>query len=61
MLGVLTIGNHPKVVAGQRVGGFAGPTIYALPSVNNELSASLFNWSAWPNMADRGKPPQLKK
>ena len=30
MLGVLTIGNHPKVVAGQRVGGFAGPTKYRL-------------------------------
>lgn len=35
--------------------------IYALPSVNAALVDSYFNWQAWPNFSDRGKPPQLKK
>lgn len=35
--------------------------IYALPSVNAALSETYFNWVAWPNFADRGKAPQLKK
>ncbi len=35
--------------------------IYALASVNAALAASYFNWQAWPNLADRGKAPQLKK
>jgi 3',5'-cyclic-nucleotide phosphodiesterase len=35
--------------------------IYALPSVNTALSETYFNWVAWPNFADRGKAPQLKK
>ena len=35
--------------------------IYALPSVNAALVETYFNWQAWPNFADRGKAPQLKK
>ena len=35
--------------------------IYALPSVNEALIDSYFNWQAWPNFTDRGKAPQLKK
>ena len=35
--------------------------VYALPSVQAELVASHFNWSAWPNMTDRGKAPRLGK
>jgi len=35
--------------------------VYALPSVNAALSETYFNWLAWPNFADRGKAPQLKK
>lgn len=35
--------------------------IYALPSVNAALTDTYFNWQAWPNFADRGKAPQLKK
>ncbi|MBZ6078974.1 MBL fold metallo-hydrolase [Microvirga puerhi] len=36
-------------------------TIYGLPSVNARLEQNYFNWVAWPNMLDRGQPPQLKK
>lgn len=35
--------------------------IYALPSVGADLVETYFNWKAWPNFTDRGKPPQLKK
>jgi 3',5'-cyclic-nucleotide phosphodiesterase len=35
--------------------------IYALPSVNEALVETYFNWQAWPNFSDRGKAPQLKK
>ena len=35
--------------------------IYALPSVAADLVETYFNWQAWPNFTDRGKPPQLKK
>lgn len=35
--------------------------VYALPSVHAEIVASHFNWSAWPNMTDRGKAPRLGK
>jgi 3',5'-cyclic-nucleotide phosphodiesterase len=35
--------------------------IYALSSVNAALVDTYFNWQAWPNFSDRGKPPQLKK
>jgi 3',5'-cyclic-nucleotide phosphodiesterase len=35
--------------------------VYALPSVQAELVGSHFNWGAWPNMTDRGKPPRLGK
>lgn len=35
--------------------------IYALPSVNADISQTYFNWDAWPNFGDRGKEPQLKK
>lgn len=35
--------------------------ILALPEVNAALAADYFNWSAWPNMGDRGKPPLLKR
>lgn len=35
--------------------------IYALASVNTALVDTYFNWQAWPNFSDRGKPPQLKK
>lgn len=35
--------------------------IYALPSVATDLVETYFNWRAWPNFTDRGKPPQLKK
>lgn len=35
--------------------------VYALPSVQAELVSSHFNWSAWPNMTDRGKAPRLGK
>ncbi len=33
--------------------------IFALPDVNAALAADYFNWSAWPNMGDRGQPPRL--
>ncbi|MET0742369.1 MAG: 3',5'-cyclic-nucleotide phosphodiesterase [Microvirga sp.] len=36
-------------------------TIYGLPSVTAGIEQTYFNWAAWPNMLDRGKPPQLKK
>jgi 3',5'-cyclic-nucleotide phosphodiesterase len=35
--------------------------IYVLPSVGAALVETYFNWQAWPNFTDRGKPPQLKK
>jgi 3',5'-cyclic-nucleotide phosphodiesterase len=35
--------------------------IYALPSVAAAMADTYFNWQAWPNFTDRGKPPQLKK
>jgi 3',5'-cyclic-nucleotide phosphodiesterase len=35
--------------------------IYALPSVNERISRTYFNWDAWPNFGDRGNQPQLKK
>ncbi|MGF7153518.1 3',5'-cyclic-nucleotide phosphodiesterase [Novosphingobium gossypii] len=35
--------------------------IFALPEVNAALAQDYFNWSAWPNMADRGKPPFLRR
>jgi 3',5'-cyclic-nucleotide phosphodiesterase len=35
--------------------------ILALPEVNAALAADYFNWSAWPNMGDRGKPPLLSR
>lgn len=35
--------------------------IYALPSVGAALTETYFNWQAWPNFADRGKAPPLKK
>ncbi len=35
--------------------------IYALPSVNERIERSIFNWEAWPNFGDRGKAPALKK
>jgi len=36
-------------------------TIYSLPSVSAQIEQTYFNWKAWPNMLDRGQPPQLKK
>jgi 3',5'-cyclic-nucleotide phosphodiesterase len=33
--------------------------IYGLASTLNALSRDYFNWSAWPNFADRGTPPAL--
>jgi 3',5'-cyclic-nucleotide phosphodiesterase len=33
--------------------------VYALAGTNDALSRDYFNWSAWPNLADRGKPPAL--
>jgi 3',5'-cyclic-nucleotide phosphodiesterase len=35
--------------------------IYALPSVNQAISNSYFNWQAWPNFSNRGKMPRLNK
>jgi 3',5'-cyclic-nucleotide phosphodiesterase len=35
--------------------------IYALPSVNERIERNYFNWEAWPNFGDGGKPPALKK
>jgi len=35
--------------------------IYALPSVNQAISNSYFNWQAWPNFSSRGKTPRLNK
>ncbi|WIM12337.1 3',5'-cyclic-nucleotide phosphodiesterase [Enhydrobacter sp.] len=35
--------------------------IYALPSVGKALVENYFNWQAWPNFTDRGKPPRLGK
>lgn len=35
--------------------------ILALPEVNAALAADYFNWSAWPNMGDRGRPPLLAR
>lgn len=33
--------------------------IYGLPVTLDALSRDYFNWSAWPNFADRGAPPAL--
>ncbi|WP_226634962.1 3',5'-cyclic-nucleotide phosphodiesterase [Novosphingobium profundi] len=33
--------------------------IFALGPVNDALAQDYFNWSAWPNMGDRGAAPQL--
>ena len=35
--------------------------IYALPSVNERIERNYFNWEAWPNFGDVGKPPALGK
>jgi 3',5'-cyclic-nucleotide phosphodiesterase len=35
--------------------------IYALASVNERIERNYFNWEAWPNFGDSGKPPALKK
>ncbi|MCF2949167.1 3',5'-cyclic-nucleotide phosphodiesterase [Paraglaciecola aquimarina] len=35
--------------------------IYALPSVNQTLLDTYFNWQAWANFTNRGKPPQLNQ
>lgn len=35
--------------------------IYGFSAVNDALAADYFNWSAWPNMGDRGKPPLLRR
>ncbi|MFT4825959.1 MAG: 3',5'-cyclic-nucleotide phosphodiesterase [Halioglobus sp.] len=35
--------------------------IYALPSVNQTLLDSYFNWQAWANFTDKGLPPRLNK
>lgn len=35
--------------------------ILALPEVNAALAADYFNWSAWPNMGDRGRAPLLRR
>ncbi len=35
--------------------------IYALPSVNQRIQSTYFNWSAWPNFGDRGQAPVLGK
>ena len=33
--------------------------VYALPDTLDALSRDYFNWSAWPNLSDRGAPPAL--
>tara|TARA_R110000751_G_scaffold116604_2_gene216655 strand:- start:470263 stop:471165 length:903 start_codon:yes stop_codon:yes gene_type:complete len=35
--------------------------IYGLKSVNQTMSDTYFNWQAWANFTDRGKPPFLNK
>lgn len=35
--------------------------LYGLPSVNQAISHSYFNWQAWPNFTNRGKLPRLNK
>lgn len=35
--------------------------IYALPSVNQTLLDTYFNWQAWANFTDKGLPPRLKQ
>ncbi len=35
--------------------------IYALPSVNQTLVDTYFNWQAWANFTDRGKAPRLNQ
>jgi 3',5'-cyclic-nucleotide phosphodiesterase len=35
--------------------------IYGLKSVNQTMSETYFNWQAWPNFTNRGKPPFLNK
>lgn len=35
--------------------------LYALASVNERIARNYFNWEAWPNFGDKGKPPALKK
>jgi 3',5'-cyclic-nucleotide phosphodiesterase len=35
--------------------------LYGLPSVNQAISNSYFNWQAWPNFTNRGKLPRLNK
>ncbi len=35
--------------------------ILALAETNGALAADYFNWRAWPNMGDRGRPPLLRR
>ena len=35
--------------------------IYALPSVNQTLLDTYFNWQAWANFTDKGLPPRLNQ
>jgi 3',5'-cyclic-nucleotide phosphodiesterase len=35
--------------------------IYGLASVNERIERTYFNWEAWPNFGDKGRPPILKK
>jgi 3',5'-cyclic-nucleotide phosphodiesterase len=35
--------------------------IYGLASVNERIERTYFNWDAWPNFGDKGRPPILKK
>jgi len=55
--------SHPHLdhVAGLLIGApddLAKP-IFGLPSTLDALSRDYFNWSAWPNFADRGPAPAL--
>jgi 3',5'-cyclic-nucleotide phosphodiesterase len=35
--------------------------IYGLPSVNERIQRTYFNWDAWPNFGDKGRAPLLGK
>jgi 3',5'-cyclic-nucleotide phosphodiesterase len=35
--------------------------IYGLASVNERIQRTYFNWDAWPNFGDKGRPPLLGK
>lgn len=61
--GYLISHGHLDHVAGLLISSPEDSTkpIYALPSVNQTLLDSYFNWQAWANFTDKGLPPRLNQ